>query len=117
VSYLKLHNFTTSYVFNIDETRTEPRENPSERFITPTKEGRTQYVSFTDLRTTANIISADGRCWLTVYIYKDDITSNPDRSGTLPVYHVQVKFLNLDISGCILTLLESSSKRLSCFLC
>jgi hypothetical protein len=84
-SYIVDYNFTSRYVFNIDETRTESRENSSERFICPTKEGRTIFAPYSDLRTTVNIISADGKSWLTVYLYKDDVTANPDRSGTIPV--------------------------------
>jgi hypothetical protein len=39
-----------------------------------------------DLRTSCHIISADGKVWLTIYIYKDDGTADPERSGSLPLY-------------------------------
>ena len=84
-TYLDKYNFSSSFVFNIDETRSEPRESPSERFVCPDKEGRTPYIPFSDLRTTVNVISADGKSWLAVYIYKDDGTADPNRAGSIPV--------------------------------
>jgi hypothetical protein len=89
-SYIQQHNFTSSYVFNIDETRSEPRENPSNRYVCANKEGRTQFTPSSDLRTTVNIISADGKCWLSVYIYKNDGTADPDRAGTIPIFSQEV---------------------------
>lgn len=78
-------------MLNIDETRSEPRgSSSSERFGCPQKEGRTPFLPFSDLRTTVNIIAADGRCLLTIYLYKDDGTADPTRAGTVPVFHVEV---------------------------
>jgi hypothetical protein len=92
---LKDHSFLDRYVFNIDETRSEPRDQSEERFVCPKKEGRVPFIPFSDLRTTVNIISASGKCWLTIYLYKDDNTADPDRAGTIPVYHVEVLLLLL----------------------
>lgn len=65
-----------------------------ERMCCAGNEGRVTHVRFSDLRTTFNAIAADGRVWLTLYIYKDDTTADPSRAGSIPVYHDPVWAIN-----------------------
>jgi len=87
--YVKKYNFSSPYVFNVDETRTEPREHTSGRMVCTEREGRVSYNRPSDLRTTFNVISADGKVWFSLYIYTEGGTSDPDKSGQIPIYHEQ----------------------------
>jgi len=84
--YIYKLNFQTSFVYNVDETRTEPRDYTAYRLACPDREGRVVFAPPSDLRTTFNVISADGTVWLTLYIYKDGVVSDPEKSGTIPTF-------------------------------
>lgn len=88
--YISQRNFQERYVFNIDETRSEPRDQTAQRYVRSNNESRMTYIRNSDLRTTVNIISAEGLCWITVFIYKDDSTATPSRAGTIPIYAQEV---------------------------
>jgi hypothetical protein len=85
--YIKTYNFTTPLVLNVDETRSEPKEHTQLRLCSSEGEGRVTYVRNSDLRTSFHVIAADGKVWLTIYIYTDDATADPDRAGSVPVYY------------------------------
>jgi len=84
--YLTRYNFTEQLVLNVDETRSEPREQTQLRIVCPDREGRVRYVPCSGFRTTFNAISADGKVWLSLYIYVDDSMADVNRAGTIPVY-------------------------------
>jgi len=88
--YVNKENFATPHVFNVDETRSEPREHTEVRLTCPEREGRVIYAKPSDLRTTFNVISADGRVWLTLFIYCDENSVDPTKGGTIPTYYDKV---------------------------
>lgn len=88
--YITKYNFNTSYVFNVDETRSEPKDHTAVRLACPEREGRVIYAQSSDLRTTFNVISADGKVWLTLYIYCDENSVDPTKGGTIPTFYDKV---------------------------